>query len=56
MLSPLLYTIYTSDCTPTHPCNTIIKFADNTALVGLITNDDYTAYRNEAQNLTEWYD
>uniref|UniRef100_A0A669B3Y2 Reverse transcriptase domain-containing protein n=1 Tax=Oreochromis niloticus TaxID=8128 RepID=A0A669B3Y2_ORENI len=54
VLSPLLYTIYTSDCTPTHPCNIIIKFADDTTLMGLITNDDDTAYRDEVQRLSEW--
>uniref|UniRef100_A0A8C7YZR7 Reverse transcriptase domain-containing protein n=1 Tax=Oryzias sinensis TaxID=183150 RepID=A0A8C7YZR7_9TELE len=29
VLSPLLYTLYTQDCTSTHPSNTIIKFADD---------------------------
>lgn len=36
-----------------HPCNTIIKFADDTALVGLITKDDDTAYRDDVIQLTE---
>ncbi|KAK3515914.1 hypothetical protein QTP86_004966, partial [Hemibagrus guttatus] len=28
-LSPLLYTLFTHDCTPTHHSNTIFKFADD---------------------------
>uniref|UniRef100_A0A669B6K4 Reverse transcriptase domain-containing protein n=1 Tax=Oreochromis niloticus TaxID=8128 RepID=A0A669B6K4_ORENI len=37
VLSPLLFTLYTSDCSPTHLSNTIIKFADDTTVVGLIS-------------------
>lgn len=53
VLSPLLYTIYTYDCTPKHPCNTIIKFANDTTLVRLITKDDDTAYRHKVRQMTE---
>ncbi|KAJ8364954.1 hypothetical protein SKAU_G00137850 [Synaphobranchus kaupii] len=34
VLSPLLYT---HDCTPAHSSNSIIKFADDTTVVGLIS-------------------
>ena len=34
--------------------NSIIKFADNTAVVGLITNNDETAYREEVMALGVW--
>lgn len=51
--SPLLYTLYTHDCIPTHPTNTIIKFADDTTDVGLISGEDETAYRDEVKRLTE---
>jgi hypothetical protein len=34
--------------------NTIIKFADDTTVVGLITNNDETAYREEVRDLTVW--
>ena len=54
VLSPLLYAIYTHDCTPTHPTNTIVKFADDTTVVGLITGGDESAYRDEVQRLVEW--
>jgi hypothetical protein len=34
--------------------NTIIKFADDTTVVGLITDNDETAYREEVRNLAVW--
>lgn len=34
VLSPLLYARYTNDFTPIHSTNTIIKFVDDTAIVG----------------------
>lgn len=54
VLSPLLYFLYTVDCISTHPSNTIIKFADDTTIVGLISNRDETAYRDEVCKLTRW--
>lgn len=54
VLSPLLYTLYTYDCFSIHPDNAIIKFADDTTVVGLISNDDETAYRGEVQRLVGW--
>jgi hypothetical protein len=32
----------------------IIKFADDTTVVGLITGNDETAYREEVRDLTVW--
>ncbi len=37
VLSPLLYTLYTHDCTATHSSNVIVKFADDKTVIGLIT-------------------
>ena len=54
MLSPLLYSLFTHDCTARHDSNTIIKFADDTTVVGLITDKDETAYREEVRDLTVW--
>ena len=34
VLSPLLYSLYTHDCVATRASNTIVKFADDTAVVG----------------------
>jgi hypothetical protein len=45
MLSPLLYSLFAHGCVATHASNSIIKFADDRTVVGLITNNDETAYR-----------
>jgi hypothetical protein len=44
VLSPLLYSLFTHDCVAKHDSNTIIKFADDTTVVGLITENDERAY------------
>ncbi len=54
VLSPLLYSLYTHDCTATHSSNVIVKFADDTTVIGLITDNDETAYREEMSTLTKW--
>ena len=54
MLSPLLYSLFTHDCAARHDSNTIIKFADDTTVVGLITDNDETAYRVEVRDLSWW--
>ncbi|KAI3376013.1 hypothetical protein L3Q82_016545, partial [Scortum barcoo] len=51
VLSPLLYSLFTHDCVATHSSNTIIKFADDTTVIGLITGDDETAYRERLRRL-----
>ena len=51
MLNPLLYSLFTHDCVAKHDSNTIIKFADDTTLVGLNTNNDETAYGEEVRDL-----
>ncbi|KAI5607797.1 gastrula zinc finger protein XlCGF28.1-like [Silurus asotus] len=54
VLSPLLYSLYTHDCVATSNSTTIIKFADDTVVVGLISNNDETAYLQEVKNLERW--
>uniref|UniRef100_A0AAZ3S0Y5 Reverse transcriptase domain-containing protein n=1 Tax=Oncorhynchus tshawytscha TaxID=74940 RepID=A0AAZ3S0Y5_ONCTS len=54
MLSPLLYSLFTHECMARHDFNTIIKFADDTTVVGLITDKDETAYREEVRDLAGW--
>ena len=39
MLSLLLYSLFTHNCVAKYDSNTIIKFADNTTVVGLITDN-----------------
>jgi hypothetical protein len=38
-----------------HDSNTIIKFADDTTVVGLITDNNETAYREEVRELAAWF-
>ncbi len=54
VLSPLLYSLYTHDCVAANSSNIIIKFADDTTVVGLIIDDAESAYREEVHTLTNW--
>ena len=38
--SPLLYSLFTHDCTARHNSKTIITFANDTTVVGLITDNN----------------
>jgi gmma-aminobutyric acid receptor subunit gamma/cGMP-dependent protein kinase 2 len=40
VLSPLLYSLFTHDCMTMYASNSIIKFADDSTVVGLITNNE----------------
>lgn len=51
LLNPLLYPLYTHDCIPSHTTNNIIKFADDTIVVGFISRGDKTADRDDVQKL-----
>ncbi|KAI4895176.1 hypothetical protein NFI96_005326 [Prochilodus magdalenae] len=46
VLSPLLYSLFTHDCVARHTSNTIFKFADDTTILGLITDRDEWCYHN----------
>ncbi len=54
VLSPLLYSLYTYDCVSSHSSTSIVKFADDTVVLGLINNDDKAAYLDEVERLTSW--
>ena len=54
VLSPLLYSLYTHDCVATHTSNHVVKFADDTAVVGLISDGDESSYREEVATLEQW--
>jgi hypothetical protein len=51
VLCPLLYSLFTHNCVAAHNSNTVTKFADNTTVVGLISGDDETTYREEVKDL-----
>ncbi|KAI3351133.1 hypothetical protein L3Q82_005692 [Scortum barcoo] len=40
--SPVLYSLFTHNCVPSHKDNTILKFADDTTVIGLISGGDET--------------
>ncbi len=54
VLSPLLYSLYTHDCVSSHSSTSIVKFADDTVVLGLINNGDEAAYLDEVERLTSW--
>ncbi len=54
VLSPLLFSLYTNDCTSKDPSVKLVKFADDTILIGLIQDGDESAYRQEVKELPVW--
>ncbi|KAL0147455.1 hypothetical protein M9458_057240 [Cirrhinus mrigala] len=54
VLSPLLFSLYTNDCTSKDPSVKLLKFADDTTVIGLIQDGDESAYRQEVKELTVW--
>ena len=51
VLSPLLFSLFTHDCAATHSSNLLVKFADDTTIVGLISDSDESAYREEVDTV-----
>ncbi|KAK3512314.1 hypothetical protein QTP70_004624 [Hemibagrus guttatus] len=54
VLSPLLFSLYTNSCTSGHQSVKLLKFADDTTLIGLISDGDESAYRGEMDRLVSW--
>ena len=54
VLSPLLFSLYTNCCISLHQSVKLLKFADDTTLVGLISREDESAYRWEIERLQSW--
>ncbi len=53
-ISPLLFSLYTNDYTSKNPSAKLLKFADDTKLIGLIQDGDVSAYRQEIKELAIW--
>ncbi len=53
VLSPLLFSL-SNDCASTDPSVKLLKFADNTTLIGLIQDGDKSAYRQDVKELAVW--
>ncbi|KAK0156400.1 putative RNA-directed DNA polymerase from transposon BS [Merluccius polli] len=54
VLSPLLFSLYTNSCTSSHQSVKLLKFVDDTTLIGLISDGDESVYRWEADHLVTW--
>ncbi len=52
--SPLLFSLYTNDCTSKYPSVKLLKFVDDTTVIGLIQDGDESAYRQEVEQLAVW--
>lgn len=50
-LSPKLFTLYTHDCVSTQDSSLVIKYADDTTILGLIKGGDETGYRELANDI-----
>ncbi|KAK3561269.1 hypothetical protein QTP86_030678, partial [Hemibagrus guttatus] len=51
VLSLLLFSLYTNGCTSGHQSVKLLKFADDTTLIGLISDGDESAYRGDIDRL-----
>ena len=47
VLAPLLFSLYMSDCRSSNESCSFVKFADDTVLIGLISDDDSSKYVDE---------
>ncbi len=54
VLSPLLFSLYTKECTSKDLSVKLLKFADDTTLICLIQDGDEYAYRQEVKELAVW--
>ncbi|KAK3559821.1 hypothetical protein QTP86_020993, partial [Hemibagrus guttatus] len=54
VLSPLLFSLYTNDCTSKHTSVKLLKFADDITVIGLIQDEDESTYRQEVEQLAVW--
>ncbi|KAF7651059.1 hypothetical protein LDENG_00116650, partial [Lucifuga dentata] len=54
ILSPLLFSLYTNSYTSSHQSIKLLKFAEDTTLIGFISGEDESAYRWEIDHLVTW--
>ena len=50
----MLYSLFTHDCLSCHVRTKILKFADDTTVIGLVTNADESEYRDQVNKLISW--
>ena len=54
VLSPVLFILYTNNLRSTQPGCHIIKYADDTAVIGNISNGNEDPYRQEINHVVRW--
>ncbi|KAL0150630.1 hypothetical protein M9458_054047 [Cirrhinus mrigala] len=54
VLSPLLFSLYTNECISKDPSVKLLKFPDDTTVIGLIQDGDESAYRQDVEQLSLW--
>ena len=54
--APFLFALYTSDCRSIDESCPLVKFADNTELVGKISNNEDALYHKQTENFGNWCD
>ena len=53
VLSPLLFSLYTNDCTSEYESCSVIKYADDTVIIGKITDGNESEYRSQVNNFVK---
>ena len=56
VLSPLLFSLYTNDCRSSSVNCTVVKYADDTAIIGKIVKDDNSCFLKEVESFVNWCD
>ena len=56
VLAPFLIALYTADCRSTDESCPLVKFADDTELVGKISNDEDALYHKQTETFVNWCD
>ena len=56
VLSPVLFSLYTSDCRCSSSECSIIKYADDTVITGYIASDNTEPYTTTIDNFVKWCD
>lgn len=54
VLSPILYSLFTHDCVASENNCFVAKFADDTTVSGMISNNDETSYRAQVESIVKW--
>ena len=54
VLSPFLFTLFTNDCVYGNQSVRVVKFSDDTTVIGCVNNANESVYREEVQRLVGW--